>query len=399
MLPARPEGPRFLMIELNGITWDHTRGYVPMVATAQRFSEMDPEVAIRWEKRSLKQFGDLALNELVEKFDLLVIDHPFIGAAAEAQMLLPLEKYLPAAFLEDQAANSVGKSNESYIFSGSQYALAIDTAAPISGWRPDLMERAGCAVPGNWSELLDLAKRGMVAISGTGIDMLMHLYMVCIALGEEPFAEADALASEDVVVRSLEMLRELAQAVSPEFSACNPIKVWERLANGEAEAYCPFAYGYSNYSREGYAKHWIEVGGLVSMDGASRFRSVLGGAGVAISSRCRDIDAAVEYCRYTASAACQSHLYFEAGGQPGHRTAWREDEVNRRCHDFFANTLQTLDEAWMRPRWNGYHEYQDAAAILVHGYVWQGGDANAVAARLNKMAGRMHQAQHAGGGA
>ena len=387
------------MTELRGITWDHTRGYLPMVATAQRFVEMHPEVAIRWEKRSLKQFGDLALNELVEQFDLLVIDHPFIGAAAEEQMLLPLDRYLSTTFLEDQAENSVGQSNASYIFSGSQYALAIDTAAPISGWRPDLLGKASCAVPGTWGEMLELAKRGMVAIPGTRIDMLMHLYMVCIGLGEEPFSKADVFTSQDVAVRALEMLRELAQAVSAEFSACNPIAVWERLANGDAEAYCPFAYGYSNYSRDGYARHSIEVGGLISIDGQLRCRSVLGGAGVAISSRCRDIEVAVEYCRYTASADCQSHLYFEAGGQPGHRTAWRDDEVNRRCHEFFQKTLPTLDEAWLRPRWHGYHHFQDEAAILVHQFVWQGGDASASASTLNEMAGRMRQSGNTGGGA
>lgn len=385
------------MSELKGITWNHTRGYLPMVATAQRFSEMHPEIVIRWEKRSLKQFGDLALNDLVEQFDLLVIDHPFIGAAANGQMLLPLDGYLPAGYLEDQAANSVGRSNASYIFAGSQYALAIDTAAPISGWRPDLLDRAGCAAPENWSELLRLAQRGLVSISGTCIDMLMHLYMVCIGLGEEPFSKTDALASHDVIVRALEMLRELAQAVAPEFSACNPIMVWERLANGDAEAYCPFAYGYSNYSREGYARHWIETGGLISMDSGLRCRSVLGGAGVAISSRCRDVEAAVAYCRYTASAECQSRLYFDAGGQPGHRAAWRDAEVNRRCHGFFAKTLETLDAAWMRPRWNGYHEYQDAAAILVHLYIWQGGNASAVASSLNEMAAKARPVRTAGG--
>ena len=46
------EAPPSLMIELRGITWNHTRGYLPMAATAQRFSEMHPGVSIHWEKRS-----------------------------------------------------------------------------------------------------------------------------------------------------------------------------------------------------------------------------------------------------------------------------------------------------------------------------------------------------------
>lgn len=385
------------MTELRGITWDHTRGYLPMVATAQRFSEMHPEIAIRWEKRSLKQFGDVALNELAAQFDLLVIDHPFIGAAKAQNLLLPLDQHLPATFLEDQEANSVGKSNPSYILSDSQYALAIDAAAPISGWRPDLLEEAGYAVPSTWDELLELARRGLVAISGTRIDMLMHLYMLCIGLGEEPFAEPGVFAPHDLTVRAAEMLRELARSVSQEFSSCNPIMVWERLANGATEAYCPFAYGYSNYSRGGYAKHWLDVGGLISLDGKTRFRSTLGGAGLAISSHCRSVESAVEYCKYTAGAGCQAQLYFDSGGQPGYRAAWRDDEVNRRCHRFFQKTLQTLDEAWLRPRLNGYHQFQDEAALLVHGFAWHGGDAGAVAIALQEMAEKMYQVQDARG--
>lgn len=397
MNPAPREGPRCLMTELRGITWNHTRGYLPMVATAQRFSEGHPDVTIRWEKRSLKQFGDSALSDLAREFDLLVIDHPFVGAAAAQKILLPLQQYLPPAFLQDQAENSVGISNLSYIFSGSQYALAIDAAAPISGWRSDLMQKEGCSVPTTWNEVLALAKRGKVALSGVRIDMLMHLYMVCIGLGEEPLVEPGIFASRDAAVQALEMLRELSQAVSSEFSSCNPIMVWERLANGEAEAYCPFAYGYSNYSRDGYGKHWIEVGGLVSIDGKARCRSTLGGAGLAISSLCREVGAAAEYCRFAASAECQTRLYFESGGQPGYRAAWTDAEVNRRSHGFFQKTLPTLDEAWLRPRWNGYHHFQDEASILVHQFVWQGGKAETVSSELNKLAEKLLQPEYAGG--
>lgn len=399
MSPAPQEELSSPMTELRGITWDHTRGYLPMVATAQRFSEIHPEVVIRWEKRSLKQFGDLSLTDLAGQYDLLVVDHPFIGTAAAERILVPLNEHLPAAFLKDQAANSVGKSNASYILSGDQYALAVDAAAPICGWRSDLLAKAESAVPSTWDELMELAKRGKVALSGVRIDMLMHLYMLCIAFGEEPFVEPGIVVSRDVIEAALEKLRELAQAVSPEFSKCNPIMVWERLANGDEEAYCPFAYGYSNYSRQGYAKHSIEVGGLISIDGRSRCRSTLGGAGLAISSRCRSIDAAAEYCRYTAGAECQARVYFESGGQPGHWAAWTDEEVNRRSHGFFQKTLQTLDEAWLRPRWNGYHLFQDEASLLVHQFAWRGGVAREVASSLNRLAERLRQRERAGGDA
>ena len=114
---------------------------------------------------------------------------------------------------------------------------------------------------------------------------------------------------------------------------------------------------------------------------------------------CRDVGVAFEYCRYMAGGDCQRRLYFDAGGQPGHRAAWRDDEVNRRCHDYFKKTLQTLDEAWMRPRWNWYCEYQDEAANVVNEYAWHGGDARAAALRLNERAVKMLGAQKVGGAA
>jgi len=258
------------MIELTGITWNHTRGYLPMVATAQRFCELHPEIAIRWEKRSLQQFADAPVEKLADTFDLLVIDHPFTGYAAEHDVLVPLEELLPAEFLGDQARNSVGPSHESYRYGGRQWALATDAATPISGWRSDLMDRAGASPPQTWTELMALARRGLVVAPGLAIDSLMHFYMLCVALGEEPFGPDGSVVSRDIGVRALALLRELFAACDPACLDRNPPAIWDLLASGDSAAYCPFAYGYSNYGRPGYAPHMIEFGGLISIDGEAR---------------------------------------------------------------------------------------------------------------------------------
>lgn len=374
------------MIELRGITWDHTRGYLPLVATAQRYSELHPEIAIAWQKRSLQQFADQSLAGLVEQFDLLVIDHPSIGMAAENILLAPLDEHLPPAFLDEQAGASVGKSHQSYSFCGHHWALAIDAAAPVSGWRPDLLARAGAAVPRTWAELLDLARRGLVAFPGIPIDSLMHFFMMCIGLGEAPFAQPDKLVSEDIGVKALEMLRSLAALVSPECAHRNPIRTWEHLAAGDSVCFCPFAYGYSNYARAAYAEHPLEVGGLIAIDDRHGCRSTLGGAGLAVSARSRHIYEAVEYCRFVASPGCQRGLYFTSGGQPGHRSAWLDAETNRVSHEFFRNTLPTLDEAWLRPRWNGYLDFQERAGEIVYRYLWTGGIARDEIRNMNQLA-------------
>ena len=375
-------GDEKTMIELTGITWNHTRGYLPMVATAQRFSELYPEVSITWQKRSLQQFADMPLAKLASQFDLMVIDHPSIGEAAEEQLVLALDEGLPAEFLADQAANSVGGSHASYNYEGHQYALAIDAATPVAGWREDLLERAGASVPETWEELLELARRGLVTVPAIAIDSLMAVFMLSNAVGAEPFVRADEVMPLAEGVRALEMLRELVQLSAPGSLERNPIKTWQMLADSDRVAYCPFAYGYSNYSRVGYAAHAIRVGGLVSFEGKT-LRSTLGGAGLAISRRTPHVEQALKYAEFTASAMTQRTLYAYSGGQPGHRAAWTDTALNETTGEFFTNTLETLDAAWVRPRFPGFIGFQDKASLLVHKYLVAGGDAKQVIEEMN----------------
>jgi multiple sugar transport system substrate-binding protein len=150
-------------ITLKGITWNHSRGFVPMTATAQRFSELNPNVEIIWEKRSLQQFADFSIEQLAERYDLLVIDHPWAGFAANTRTILPFDEFLPADYLKDQEANTVGESYTSYNFHGQQWALPIDAATPVASSRPDLLRAHGTDKPSTYDELIELAQRGLVA--------------------------------------------------------------------------------------------------------------------------------------------------------------------------------------------------------------------------------------------
>src|SRR6185312_15456625 len=119
-------------VKLTGISWDHTRGFLPKVATAQRFHELHPHIEIVWQKRSLQEFADYSLAALGRDFDLLVIDHPSIGEGARQGYLRSLTDLMPEAFLKDQADNSVGASNASYVYDGQQWGLAVDAATPTA---------------------------------------------------------------------------------------------------------------------------------------------------------------------------------------------------------------------------------------------------------------------------
>lgn len=374
-----------MTITLKGITWNHTRGYLPMVATSQRFSELHPGVTIHWEKRSLQEFADAPIQNLIDRYDLLVIDHPWAGYAAHSGALLPLNEHLPESFMNDQAKFSVGQSHPSYIFDGVQTALAIDAATPVASWREDLLQREGMGVPSTWEELLRLAGKGLVAFPAIPIDSLMNFYMFCLAHGEEPFTNKETVVSRDVGQAALESLRQLASLCPTDIFQWNPIAVYEVLSQQERIAYCPFAYGYSNYAREGYAKHRLTFGELVHFGEAGRLRSTLGGTGLAISSSSANRPTALAYAQFAADPGTQRTLYTASGGQPGHRGAWMDEENNRQTGGYFENTLPTLDSAYVRPRYNGYLHFQDHAGDDVRRYMMDGGDPWRVLERMNHL--------------
>lgn len=368
---------------LSGITWNHTRGYLPLVATAQRFVDANPDVAITWQVRSLQEFADFPIERLAERFDLIVIDHPFAGYAAKHPTLLPLDEHLPAAFLDDQRANSVGASYRSYEYGGHLWALPIDAATPVASWRPDVLNRAGAEPPKTWDDLLALARRGLVAVPAIPVDALMATFMLCNALGEEPCATPERMVGENSGVAALELLRELISLCDRACLHRNPIRTYEAMVATDTIGYCPFAFGYSNYARADYTGTPLRFGRLVKFH-KKRLRSTLGGTGLAISQGCRERELALDYARFVASPEVQRGMYVVAGGQPGHRAAWTDRTVNRLSGDFFADTLRTLDEAWLRPRYSGYIPFQDRAGELVHRYLVDGGDPRATLAVIDR---------------
>lgn len=358
------------MKTIKGITWGHSRGYVPMVATAQRFQEMHPEVKITWEIRTLQQFADMPLETLAKKYDLMVIDHPHAGVAAQEQLLTPLNNVLPEAFLLDQQEQQVGRSYDSYVMDGHLWALPIDAATPVASWRQDAFNAKGLAVPHTWTALLDLARQGLVAMPGIPLDSLMNFYMLCLNKDASLFASEDTLVNQETGIWALETLKELVSLCDPKILDCNPIRICEILAsNDEPEIYCPFAYGYSNYSREGYAENTLTYGAIVDGPALKPMQTTLGGAGLAISKFSDAQEICAAYAHYVASESTQKALYFENGGQPGHRKAWTNERVNARSNGFFRNTLADLDKSYLRPRYWGYMHFQDHAGDPVHAYL------------------------------
>jgi multiple sugar transport system substrate-binding protein len=371
--------------KLTGITWDHSRGYTPMVATSQRFAEMHPEVEISWHKRSLQEFADQPIGNLAEAYDLIVLDHPWIGAAAEEQILLPLDKFVPSDLLKELQACSVGASFDSYRYNHHQWALPLDAAAPVASCRPDLLAKMNLLLPKTWDQLLDLAAKGVVAVPAIAIDTLMNFYMFCNSLGEEPFENPKAVVSTRTGTLALQLMRRLLERVDRRCFYWNPVKVYEMMTGTDEFLYCPFAYGYSNYARKGYASNRLNFHDMVSLNNQMKLISTLGGTGIAVSSRTRHITEAMEYVQYVSSSCCQQTLYFENGGQPAHAIAWADFYTNFTCAGFFKDTLPALKRSYLRPRYNGYLRFQDQAGDVVRDYLMHGGKERETLQLLNEL--------------
>ncbi|ANQ49758.1 extracellular solute-binding protein [Flammeovirga sp. MY04] len=370
------------MIQLKGITWNHSRGFTSIVACAQRFSELYPEVDIQWEKRSLQAFADEPIDQLAERFDFLIIDHPWAGFAARTKVIQPLNTLLSEAFLKDQEHNSVGRSHESYSYDNQQWALAIDAATPVAASRPDLFEKEGLKFPQTWDDLVELSKTGKVAIPGIPQDTLMSFYMICSTLGEDVCTSKEQVISEKVGLQALKMLRALGEHIKEESYDWNPIKVYEAMTQTDDYVYSPFAYGYTNYSRRGYARKHLKFHDMVDIDG-QKLISTLGGTGLAISSKCKESEWASKFAEFAACPENQKGIFFDNGGQPGHRAAWEDDYTNQQTDQFFTATLPALDRAFLRPRYHGHMYFQDRAGAPIREYMMHGGDEVKLLQHLN----------------
>jgi len=382
-------------LQLNGIAWDHSRAFPPLVATAQRYEETHPGIRIHWHKRTLDEFGHAPIDALAQQFDLLVIDHPWAGFCFEKNLVHDLKPLVPPAVLADLAENSIGRTFDSYVWQDKLLALPIDAATPAPSWRPDLLERAGLRPPQTWAEAVAFAQARLAVIPGFNADLFLHFIMLLQGLGAEPFAVAERIAPRALMRQAAELLRELTEPMPREIFDLNPIQIAERMTTTDEFAWNAFAYTYNNYARAGFAPKPLRFGNLLSLQpGGPRLRSVLGGTGIALSANCKQVTAAMDYALFTAGGGAQKTIYVQAGGQPSHRAAWADALADQLAGGFFSGTRATQEAALVRPRYSGYVALQKDGGNALTEHLRDG---RSLDATLEKLDG-LHRESRARGG-
>lgn len=355
---------------IKGIAWNHSRAFPPLVATAQRYEELHPNTRIQWEKRSLDEFGHQPIDQMVEAYDLIIIDHPWAGFCFQKHLVLDLKPHLSPEQWRDLETNSIGKSFTSYYFQDKLMAVPIDAATPSASYRQDLLQRHSISLPDNWDQLVLLADQKKAVMPAFGADLFLNWSMLVEALEGDLVVDKDQICKPEIGRQSMELLKRLSEPMPDQIYDANPIQVAEWMTQTDEIFYCPFAYSYNNYCRESFCgNRKLSYAPLVTLQGNTPLRSIIGGTGIAISSQCKEPQPALDYALFTSSRKVQSGIYSLAGGQPSRRDSWRDLQDNPLYGGFYQNAFSDQERALIRPRYSGYVPLQSEGGIPLQQYL------------------------------
>ncbi len=316
------------------------------------------------------------IADLAARFDLLVLDHPHIGEAVDADCLVPLEDLFAADEIAAWRDRTVGPAMASYEMAGRHYALPLDVATQVTAYRPDL---AGDP-PETFDDVVRLAERAPVALSISGPHAICTFFSVCVSLGEEP--GGDDLVSDATAAEALALLTRIALTAPAGTATLNPIRLLEAMAASHAIALSPLVYGYVNYARSAPGRRRVGFADAPVARAGGRHGSVLGGTGIAVTRRAKPDTPLLDHLRWLMREDTQSGFIPDHDGQPSARAAWRSARVNAESGGFYRATLATVEEAWVRPRHNGYIAFQAEGSAILRETILDGAPAAGAIARL-----------------
>ncbi|MGB5435873.1 MAG: extracellular solute-binding protein [Maribacter sp.] len=357
-----------MQIELKGMAWDHPRGYEPLRALSKEFAKSHPDVSIKWDIRSLKEFGDMPIEDLIADYDLITIDHPYMGQAHKNRLLIDLKEFIANEELAIFESSYVDHCYDSYHYQGHLYALPIDAAALVAAKRDDLLVKLGLEAPTTHDGLHNFYKKTpkgySVAWALCPTDIWCSFLTLCAQNGGNGFINVDGIDTKIGAV-VIDQLKYHLEFLHPESINWNPIQLLDHMANNEEIIYAPYLFGYTNYSRLGYARN------LVTFIDSPRnpkmgVSTILGGVGLAVSANCSHKETAVDLLKYIANPENQEGAYVQHQGQPAALRSWQNEANNILCGDFFKNTMSTMRKAYVRPQHPGWNQFQEQGAEIIH---------------------------------
>ncbi len=223
--------------------------------------------------------------------------------------------------------------------------------------------------------VIELAEKSSVVFPLNPVHSLMAFMGLAanckFALAESP----DSFIGEKDGMFVLDALSAVARNVPDACYSMNPIDAYEAMSKPDGPVYCPHGYGYVSYALDGFRERRLRFADFPALGGGGVGGSVLGGTGIAVSALSKHRDPARDHALGGAGAVCQPGPFFDAGGHPAPAHAWKNEPITAPPGGFFEDTRQTLKTAWLRPRHDGYLDFQEQGGEIVNAFVR--GDATA----------------------
>jgi multiple sugar transport system substrate-binding protein len=373
-------------VYLKGITWNHPRGYQPLEEMSTSYLSATG-VEIAWTKRSLKEFGDMPIEEFINLFDFVVLDHPYMGQASKNNLLVKLDQYLDPNFILQQEQLSVGPSFKSYYYDSSLLALPVDAAAMFAAFDEFFFSTRNIVPPTKLDELASFAGRlpdgKKVAIAFCPTDCWCVFLSICSQLTQKSVFTRSGL-DQKTACMALEKLGSWKSFLHPDSYNLNAIELLDSMSTGSEIVYTPMVFGYTNYGRVGFRDKLLRFGNAPLLNGAW-YSTILGGAGIAVPAASPNIEEALKFLVYLLDPVEYGSMYVKNGGQSAHLSDWQSESANALCNSFFFETLDTMKKAYLRPRIPGFNRFQEEAAEIVHSFLVNGGEAAEIIEVINSI--------------
>ncbi|MET3898025.1 multiple sugar transport system substrate-binding protein [Devosia sp. UYZn731] len=356
------------MTTLKGLSWGHRRATGPLQPLVERFCQDNTDIAVEWTVRPLSDFEHQGLAAVAEQFDLIIYDHPFSGDVVASGAFVPLDRNLAGLNPSDDR-HFAGASLTSYRYADAVWGAPIDGATQHALYRGDLM--ADRPLPVSWDDVLNLGR--MLRKDGLFLGMACetpHAVLTIAAL----MANAGKPWSTDPkqpfridrvgLGEALELVTAALEFCPPEAIGWNSIDLHDQMVARDDVVYAPCVYGYATYGEADMRKR-LSFAPFPGTTAPHQAGTAIGGTAVGLSRHCKDPTAALRFIAFLLSDVAQREIIAAHHGQPAIAAAWDDAVTDARFNGFFSAIRSTIDTAWIRPRLQGYPNFQKEAGIVV----------------------------------
>ncbi|MCJ8325355.1 MAG: ABC transporter substrate-binding protein [Hyphomicrobiales bacterium] len=299
-----------------------------------------------------------------------------MGEALANKCIQPLDKLFDSNIVEKWKNRSIGNSFESYRMNGHLWALPLDAATQVMAYQSERVD----SPPSTWDEVREVSRKtGRVSLSLQGPHAILTALSINSALGNELGAETLFGACTEVI---FDLMVDLYAHRPSGSEHLNPISMLECIKQSEGIDLCPLIFGYVNYAQRA-ASRAVNFVDAPQWQSGGLHGSVIGGTGLALSQKCQPNTELLDHFQWLLASNTQLEFITKHAGQPSGMEAWKNYDVNQTSNGFYKNTLKTMQNGIIRPRFNRYIAFQTEASDFLRTALADGISPKKIVDKLN----------------